>query len=345
MINPTYKILLIEPSREIQDLLSNILNANNYFVKVVNNFDDGIQLALKGKFNLIICQYKLKKHSGFQFFKELESNLIECGTSFFILSDKIENEEFIIGLEMGIDNFILTPINEKSLLKNIGTQRKKIHKANISEMQKFRVFFEYSPTALFVFENRQIIETNKAFKKLFNLDVFNGEELSFDTVFDLSEVSKNKMDFMKFENCLTDYCLLEKVKFVGKTDKYYTIFNHNIGNQKDYKFLGQVVLASSNSDEVEQNNSCPIYGTCLKIANNIHEYDTTEIHLTKRENEIFELSAKGLPIKQIASNLNLSQRTVEKHRANIMVKTDSRNFIETILAIQKNKFLHQSSLS
>jgi DNA-binding NarL/FixJ family response regulator len=49
------------------------------------------------------------------------------------------------------------------------------------------------------------------------------------------------------------------------------------------------------------------------------------IHLTEREKEIIQLLAKEYTNEKIASELNISYRTVETHRKNIMQKTKARN--------------------
>jgi DNA-binding NarL/FixJ family response regulator len=49
-----------------------------------------------------------------------------------------------------------------------------------------------------------------------------------------------------------------------------------------------------------------------------------EVPLTEREQEIARLVAAGQMSKEIAAKLNLSVRTVEKHRANIMEKVGVR---------------------
>ncbi|MGY6520798.1 MAG: LuxR C-terminal-related transcriptional regulator [Mongoliitalea sp.] len=52
--------------------------------------------------------------------------------------------------------------------------------------------------------------------------------------------------------------------------------------------------------------------------------------LTKREMEILNLSKLGVPIKVIAKELEISNRTVERHRANIMQKLQAGNIVEAI---------------
>ena len=58
-----------------------------------------------------------------------------------------------------------------------------------------------------------------------------------------------------------------------------------------------------------------------------HEKDSNEKNfiLTKREKEVVELLAKEYTNEKIAGKLNISYRTVETHRKNIMHKTQSHN--------------------
>jgi len=56
-----------------------------------------------------------------------------------------------------------------------------------------------------------------------------------------------------------------------------------------------------------------------------HDSDEKVLMLTKREKEIIELLAKEYTNEKIAEELNISYRTVETHRKNIMQKTNSHN--------------------
>lgn len=53
--------------------------------------------------------------------------------------------------------------------------------------------------------------------------------------------------------------------------------------------------------------------------------------ITEREKQVIIMAAQELSGKEIADRLNISLRTVEVHKKNIMIKTQSKNFIGVIL--------------
>lgn len=69
---------------------------------------------------------------------------------------------------------------------------------------------------------------------------------------------------------------------------------------------------------------------------NPEEKIKSDISLTQREIEILKLVAKGLTNKEIASQLYISKRTVDGHKANILAKTDSKNVVLLLLYALKH---------
>ena len=63
------------------------------------------------------------------------------------------------------------------------------------------------------------------------------------------------------------------------------------------------------------------------------------IYLTKREKEVLALICKGYSNQQISEELFISQRTVERHRSSLLLKTDSKNSISLVVYAIKNKMV------
>lgn len=61
-----------------------------------------------------------------------------------------------------------------------------------------------------------------------------------------------------------------------------------------------------------------------------HQSEGRASKLTKRENQILQEVLNGKPNKAIANELNISLRTVENHRANILRKMDVNNFFSLL---------------
>jgi DNA-binding NarL/FixJ family response regulator len=80
-----------------------------------------------------------------------------------------------------------------------------------------------------------------------------------------------------------------------------------------------------------------LYHVIQKIKN--REIENKSAHLSKREKEILMKICEGLSNQEIAENLFISKRTVDKHRANLLGKTNSKNTASLILYAIKNKLI------
>ncbi len=69
------------------------------------------------------------------------------------------------------------------------------------------------------------------------------------------------------------------------------------------------------------------------------QYDNTKDVISHREREILQLLAEGYYNKDIADLLNLSVKTVETHRANIMKKLGLRSITDLVLYAVRNHII------
>jgi DNA-binding NarL/FixJ family response regulator len=76
------------------------------------------------------------------------------------------------------------------------------------------------------------------------------------------------------------------------------------------------------------------------IINTISEKNSTgqQKEISKRESEVLYNICKGLSNQEISDLLNISKRTVDKHRENILLKTQSKNTAELVIFAVRNGF-------
>ena len=108
------------------------------------------------------------------------------------------------------------------------------------------------------------------------------------------------------------------------------------------------LLKNSNFQEVEKaivdvfNDKSYI---SIEILNNIlrqplkTSVNASNDDLSEREKEILLFICKGLTNNEIADRLNLSKRTVDKHRENLLLKTQSKNTANLVIYAIKNGYL------
>lgn len=80
-----------------------------------------------------------------------------------------------------------------------------------------------------------------------------------------------------------------------------------------------------------------LYHVIQKIKH--RENQSKSANLSKREKEILIKICEGLSNQEIAETLFISKRTVDKHRANLLGKTNSKNTASLILFAIRNKLI------
>jgi DNA-binding NarL/FixJ family response regulator len=80
-----------------------------------------------------------------------------------------------------------------------------------------------------------------------------------------------------------------------------------------------------------------LYHVIQKIKH--RELESKTANLSKREKEILFKICEGLSNHEIAESLFISKRTVDKHRANLLGKTNSKNTASLILFAIRNKLI------
>ncbi|MCC8087751.1 MAG: response regulator transcription factor [Rikenellaceae bacterium] len=125
----------------------------------------------------------------------------------------------------------------------------------------------------------------------------------------------------------------------GEENYYFSMVSHGVKG---------FVLKNSDIDEVQeaidivhQGGSYFSQELLFNLVSNLKNtpLHTSDEELSEREREILLMICKGLSNQEIGDKLFISKRTVDKHRANILAKTNCKNTANLVVYAIKNKLV------
>lgn len=353
------KILVIEDDQNLGNTIQNILTIYPFDVCYVNNGASGIQKAFEYEPDLILCDIKMDPINGYEVYKVLEESSILNRIPFIYLSGSSELEEIRFGMALGADDYIVKPFNNDDLIRSIEKRLEKFRIIRDEAHHEFNRLFNFSPFGLILFDGNKVFKANPTFLKQIQNDDTVQEVMKIEDFIEQKYVQKlkDKMQEQKPDKneIFNDEVTLKtskgkkvKMKLVVSEFEKYSNYTLYIG-----LFIAQSVSIASPSSH---NYAAEVY-SLLKHENirisealgekitNIFKQKTLNLNnqnnsfYTKREYQVLCLSMEGLPIKNIADRLEISDRTVEKHRTRLMEKSGSNNMIEVIIFALKNSLV------
>lgn len=126
----------------------------------------------------------------------------------------------------------------------------------------------------------------------------------------------------------------------GEEDYYFKMVNAGVkGFLLKNSDIKEVVEAIEQVMKGNSYFSQELLCNVIKNLNPHKEQQSEELALSKRELQVLQELCKGLSNQEIADNLFISKRTVDKHRASLLSKTNSKNATNLILYAIKNKLI------
>ena len=113
------KILVIEDNREIRENLAELLRLASYEVYETENGKQGMEMALKTRPDLVLCDIMMPVLDGYGVLLMLQKNPITANIPFIFLTAKSERMEVRKGMEMGADDYIIKPFDGTDVINAI----------------------------------------------------------------------------------------------------------------------------------------------------------------------------------------------------------------------------------
>ena len=124
------RILIIDDDEELCELVSEYLAGEGFQTEAVHDGESGLQRALSGEYDLVTLDVMLPKKDGFDVLRELRR---ASSVPVLMLTARGEDNERIVGLETGADDYLAKPFNPRELaarlraiLRRVETQKEAV---------------------------------------------------------------------------------------------------------------------------------------------------------------------------------------------------------------------------
>jgi two-component system, sensor histidine kinase and response regulator len=119
------KVLIIEDELILRDEVADWLRFENYDVAVAGNGVEGIELAVRLKPDIILCDIMMPVMDGKRFLYELKTIESTSMIPFIFMSALSEREHIRDGMVLGADDYVTKPFTRQELLNAVNSQLQK----------------------------------------------------------------------------------------------------------------------------------------------------------------------------------------------------------------------------
>jgi DNA-binding response OmpR family regulator len=110
-------ILIVEDEQRLARLVARVLGEERHVVDVANDGDTGMDLALRGTYDLLILDLMLPGHSGLEICKRVRAQKLQPAVLMLTARGAIEDR--VAGLRIGADDYLVKPFAMEELVARV----------------------------------------------------------------------------------------------------------------------------------------------------------------------------------------------------------------------------------
>ena len=174
------KILIVDDEKPLIEGISKILEEENYDVDTALNGYDGLELAKKGIYDVILLDIMLPEVDGFSIVKTLRNKSVR--TPILLVTAKDSINDRVMGLDLGADDYLIKPFASPELLARIrvllrgkgepaeelgyGPIKMIEHDGYVNEKKLNLTVKEYQLLEFFILNKEQILLRDQIFNRI-----------------------------------------------------------------------------------------------------------------------------------------------------------------------------------
>ncbi len=118
-------ILIVDDEKRLVSLVQSYLIQEGYRAVAAHNGRDALAVAQKENPDLIILDIMMPEMNGYEF---MRSHRAEKDTPIIMLTAKVEDDDKIIGLELGADDYVTKPFRPRELMARVRNVLRRVGK-------------------------------------------------------------------------------------------------------------------------------------------------------------------------------------------------------------------------
>jgi len=124
------KILVVDDKKELRTLLKQYLSQEGFEVALAEDGQKALFVARQVKPDLIILDLMMPEMGGYEFLRVYGR---EASTPIIILTAKLEENDKVLGLELGADDYITKPFSMRELTARVRAVLRRMEKSTVEQ--------------------------------------------------------------------------------------------------------------------------------------------------------------------------------------------------------------------
>lgn len=130
------RVLIIEDDKRLASLMKTVLEDEKFNVDLAEDGDNGLELALRGTYELIIIDWMLPGRDGLSICRAVRS--AKLPSALLMLTARSQVEDRVAGLESGADDYLVKPFSFDELIARLHALSRRFN-PNIADPNELRV--------------------------------------------------------------------------------------------------------------------------------------------------------------------------------------------------------------
>ena len=124
------KILVVDDKKELRTLLKQYLTQEGFEVAGASNGQEALFVARQEKPDLIILDLMMPEMGGYEFMRAFSH---EAETPIIVLTAKLEENDKVLGLELGADDYVTKPFSMRELTARVRAVLRRLEKVAVEQ--------------------------------------------------------------------------------------------------------------------------------------------------------------------------------------------------------------------